>query len=274
MMKKYSIASKAVLITGASSGIGKALSECFAQEGARLFLSCHPSEKKALEEWIKDLRARFGKPVKGFAVDLAADGGPERLYRMVVKAAGKLDVLVNNAGIMVYGNFHELGLERQRRLLRVNGEAYLTLMRLALADMVATGGGRVLTVSSVSAFQPSAHHAVYGATKAFVQSLSEAVNQELRGTGVMVCTLCPSYTDTPLLKAEGFPKRLRWYWISGLAAPETIARKGVRAFKRGKAVYIPGLRNWLIHAVLQRIIPRRLAGALSWVVLRQTGQGG
>jgi short-subunit dehydrogenase len=267
-MKTYDIAGKAVLITGASSGIGKALSSCFAEEGARLFLGCHPSEKAALESWMKELRAHFGVLARGFPIDLAADGAPERLYRAVVKNSGRLDVLVNNAGVMAYGNFHELDLERQRRILRVNAEAYLELMHLALRDMTAAGAGRVLNVGSVSAFQPSAHHAVYGATKAFVQGLSEAVNQELRGTGVTVCTLCPSYTDTPLLKGEGFPKRLLWYSVSGLADPETIARKGVRAFKRGKPVYIPGLRNWFIHAVLQRFVPRRLAGALSRRVLK------
>lgn len=268
MMKKYTIAGKSVLITGASSGIGKALSECFAQEGARLFLGCHPSEKKTLEGWMKDLRACYGVEARGYPVDLAADNGPDRLYRAVIKDAGRLDILVNNAGLMAYGNFHEIDLDRQRRILAVNAGAYLALMRMALGDMVAAGEGRILNVSSVSAFQPSAHHAVYGATKAFVQSLSEAVNQELRGTGVMVCTLCPSYTDTPLLKGQGFPDRLRWYSISGLSSPEAIARKGLRAFVRGRTVYIPGLRNWFIHAVLQRLMPRRLAGALSYLVLR------
>ncbi len=84
----------------------------------------------------------------------------------------------------------------------------------------------------------------------------------------MVCTLCPSYTDTPLLKGQGFPDRLRWYSISGLSSPEAIARKGLRAFVRGRAVYITRQRNWFVHAVLQRLMPRRLAGALSYLVLR------
>jgi len=100
------------------------------------------------------------------------------------------------------------------------------------------------------------------------------VHRELRGTGVRVFTLNPSYTDTPLLKGDGFPERLWWYYFSGKSSPEKIARKGVRAFKKGKVVYIPGLRNWFVHAFLARLLPRGLAGAVSDLALREKKTGG
>jgi uncharacterized protein len=267
-MKGYDVRGKHVLITGASSGIGRQLSRCFAREGAVLFLGCHPREKKALGSWAGELHDSYGVAVSTFPVDLAADRGPHLLYRQVKKKAGRLDVLVNNAGVMAYGNFHEMPLERQEKVLQVNLRAYCLLMHYALADMAARGDGRILNVSSVSAFQPTAHHAVYGAAKAFVQSLSEAVNSEIAGTGVIVCTLNPSYTDTPLLRGEGFPRRIRWYQISGLNSPEKIAEMGFRAFRRGKRIYVPGIQNAFIHTVLPRVLPRRLSNAISYFVLK------
>ncbi|PKN68780.1 MAG: hypothetical protein CVU54_12980 [Deltaproteobacteria bacterium HGW-Deltaproteobacteria-12] len=266
-----SVTDKNVLITGASSGIGKALSEVFAKEGAHLFLGCHPAESPALSAWAEDLKRRYGVRVYTYPVDLAAARGPETIHEQIASTGEFIHVLVNNAGLMAYGDFHRLTLARQEMLIKVNIIAYFRLTHLFAGDMVKRGEGRILNVSSVSAFQPSVHHAVYGATKAFIQNFSEAANQELKGTGVSVCTLNPSYTDTPLLKGEDFPAHLRWYLICGLSSPEDIARKGLRAFLKGKSVYIPGLRNWLIHAVLLRFVPRRLTDQISsWVL---DGQG-
>lgn len=262
-----SLKDKNVLITGASSGIGKALSEAFAKEGAHLFLGCHPSETNALSAWAEYLKRRYGIRVLTYPVDLAAERGPETIYEEIARTGAIINVLVNNAGLMAYGDFHNLPMARQELLIKVNLIAYFRLTHLFAGDMVARGEGRIMNVSSVSAFQPSVHHAVYGATKAFIQNFSEAVNQELKGTGVSVCTLNPSYTDTPLLKGD-FPAHLRWFHISGLSSPEDIARKGLQAIMKGKTVYIPGIRNWFIHDVLLRFVPRRLAAQISSLVLK------
>jgi short-subunit dehydrogenase len=266
-----SLSARNVLITGASSGIGKALSEAFAQEGSHLFLGCHPAESAALSAWAEELKHRYGIRVYTYPVDLAAESGPEKLYEEIIRTGEIIHVLVNNAGLMAYGDFHRLSRDRQEMLIKVNIIAYFRLTHLFVGDMVKRGDGRILNVSSVSAFQPSVHQAVYGATKAFIQNFSEAVNQELKGTGVSVCTLNPSYTDTPLLKGEDFPAHLRWYLICGLSSPEDIARKGLRAFLKGKTVYIPGLRNWFIHDVLLRFVPRGLANQISAWVLKGKG---
>ena len=268
-MGKFQLKGRNVLITGASSGIGRELSECFAGEGSDLLLGCHPREKEVLEGWAAELRNRYSVGAVTFPIDLSEDNGPERLYEAVRGSVDRLDVLVNNAGVMLYGNFHEIPLERQDTLVKVNLIAYLKLMRLFLADMVEAGEGRVLNIVSAAAFQATPYHASYGAAKAFVQSLSEAVNPEIRGTGVKVLTFNPSYTDTPLLRGGGFPRRIWWYKISGLSDPAVMARKAMKAFKADRAVYIPGLRNWFVHSILVRLTPRRLSEILSRWVLRE-----
>jgi short-subunit dehydrogenase len=266
---KLELKGKRVLITGASSGIGRELAACFAGEGCDLLLGCLPSEADILDAWTGELRVKYGVEIATFPLDLAEDNGPERLYDAVKEHADSVDVLVNNAGVLYYGDFHDTPLERHELLVKVNLVAYFKLMWLFISDMVVAGEGRVLNVVSTAAFQPTVYHASYGAAKAFVQSMSEAVNEELKGTGVKVCTFNPSYTDTPLLRGGGFPARLWWFWISGLSDPAVMARKAVKAFKKEKAVYIPGFRNWFVHTILVRVVPRRLSNLLAYWVLRE-----
>jgi len=268
-MSRYKLKDKHVLITGASSGIGKELSRCFAKEGAHCVLSAHSSEAPALSDLSGELERSYGIKTWSFGVDLAGEDGPKKLYDEVKAHVPVIDVLVNNAGLMVYGDFHQADISRQLVLVHVNIRALMLLMHLFLKDMAARCDGRILNVSSVSAFQPTAHHAVYGASKAFVQSLSEAANEEVRRSGVKVCTLNPSYTETPLIRGGDFPERLWWYTVSGLADPAVIARKGVEAFKKGKSLYIPGLKNWLVHILLQRISSRKLINYISYYALKR-----
>ena len=268
-MPKYDLRAKKVLITGTSSGIGKELSRCFAAEGSDLLLGCHPSEKDVLESWTVELAEKYGVEVSGFPIDLAEASGPESLYNSVRRTVGRIDVLVNNAGILHYSHFSEISITDHEALIRVNVTAYLKLMRLFLPDMVKSGEGRILNVVSTAAFQPTPYHAAYGASKAFMQSLSEAVNGELRGTGVKVLTFNPSYTRTPLLSRGGFPPRVWWYRISGLSDPGDMASKAVKAFKKERPLYIPGIRNWLVHSLLIRVTPRSLINTLSTWVLQE-----
>lgn len=267
-MPRYDLKGKNVLITGASSGIGKELSRCFAKDGAHCVLSAHPSEATALSDLAGELEKRDGIKTWAINVDLACEGGPKKLYDEVKGRVPVIDVLVNNAGMMVYGDFHETDINRQLRLVHVNIAALMSLMHLFLKDMTERGDGRILNISSVSAFQPTVHHAVYGASKAFVQSLSEAINEEVRRSGVKVCTLNPSYTNTPLIKGGDFPERLWWYAVSGLADPAVIARKGVEALKKGKSLYIPGFKNKIIHIFLPRISSRKIINFFSYHALK------
>jgi short-subunit dehydrogenase len=259
---------KNVLITGAASGIGKALAERFACEGSNLFLCSHPREEDQLCRFAGYLEHQYHIRAEKFPVDLAGASGPELLHQQVLQTGEGIDILVNNAGVLLYGDFARLPLDGQIEMISVNVIAYTKLMRLFLPELMNRKSGGILNVVSTAAFQPSAHHAVYGATKAFVQSLSEAVYQEIKPSGIKICTLNPSYTDTPMLRGKGFPKKLWWFVISGLSSPEDIARKGVNAFKRGKLICIPGWQNWFAHTVLTRVMPRRLMGYISYWVLK------
>lgn len=267
-MGKYELRGKHVLITGASSGIGREIARCAAAEGAHCALHAPSSEREALRSLARELEEAHGVRTWCFFGDFAKPSATRRLHEEAMARLPRIDVLVNNAGVMAYGNFHELPIGRMEDVVRVNAMAYLSLMRLVIPGMVSRRDGRILNVSSTSAFQPCPHHAVYGAAKSLVQNLSEAVNRELRGTGVRITAFCPSYTDTPLLKGEGFPERVRWYRVSGLPSPATVARHGIRALVTGKAVYIPGVRNRLIHTVLNRMLPRRAIDWISDFVLR------
>ena len=267
-MSSYELKGKHVLITGAASGIGSELSRCFAGEGSHCILCSHPSEAQKLMNFSEELRNTYNVNTWSFAEDLAEEEGPDKLYNEVKARIPVIDVLVNNAGLMVYGDFNKADINRQIRLVHVNIRALMTLMYLFLKDVTARGEGRILNISSVSAFQPTVHHAVYGASKAFVQSLSEAVNEEVRRSGVRVCTLNPSYTNTPLIKGGDFPERLWWYSISGLNDPAVIAQEGIRALKKGKSVHIPGLRNKIIHILLPRLSARKITNLLSYYVLK------
>ena len=267
-MARYNLKGRYVLITGASSGIGKELSRCFAGAGAHCVLHAIPDDKKILAAWAAELAKTYSVKTWSLVENFIDPDGPRRLHGEVIKIIPHLDVLVNNAGMIVYGDFWESAPDRLDALLRVNAGAYMALMRLFIPGMVARGEGRVFNVSSAAAFQPCPHHALYGAAKSMVQSLSEGVNQELKGTGVKITTLCPSYTDTPLLRVNGFPQKIWWYRISGLSDPAVIARKGVKALVKGKMVYIPGLINKFVHLVVNRITPRFVLDAISNFALR------
>lgn len=258
-----------VVITGASSGIGKALAGCFAREGAHLILGSLPGEKHILESIRDNLQKQHAIQIVTIYQDFADPDGAVKFYDQCKKLQKQIYCLVNNAGIMAYGYFHELSHKQQKTLININLMAYFSLMRLFIEDMIQQEEGVIINISSVSAFQPTPHHAVYGAVKAFVQSLSEAVDQECRGTGISVHTINPSYTDTPLLKKNNFPNKIWWYRISGLAKPEDIARKAIKAVKQGKRLYVPGVMNALIHLFLPRLLPRKLSNAIAHIVLRQ-----
>lgn len=267
-MARYDLKAKTALITGAGSGIGKEITRALAAKGANVIVMALPAEAGALGDLAAELRQKHGVEAWPLTGDLSKPEGPRELYNQVGGITPHLDILVNNAGVISYGYFAETSLEKCELQVDVNARAYMAMMALFIPQMKAAGTGRVLNVCSASAFQPTPHHTVYGATKAFVQMLSEGVRQELSGSGVKVCTLNPSYVNTPLLKGEGFPQKLRWYSIGGLADPASIARAAVRAIEKGKAVYVPGPQNKFVHLFLPRLMPRRLMPLISIIALK------
>jgi short-subunit dehydrogenase len=267
-MKRIDFKGKNVLITGASGGIGKALAKGFAQRGAHLLLSTHPGEIETLEQQAKDLETSYHIQTRLFAVDLLEPDGPHSLYDQVKAETGDIFALVNNAGMLVYGAFHQRSLEEHKRTITLNLSVTMELMYLFIQDMVKKGEGVIYNISSLSAFQPTPYHPVYGASKTALQSLSQSVRAELKGTGVTVCTLNPPYIDTGLLERDGFPPDLLYYSFNGKKSPGWLAKKAFKGFEKRKFLYLPGPWSAFIHLFLIKLSPRRLVDFFSRYLLQ------
>jgi uncharacterized protein len=240
------------LITGASSGIGEELTRLFARDGYDLVLVARG--KSQLEALAAQLRQQHGVSVTVLAKDLAQPAAAQAIYDELTRAGTTVDVLVNDAGYATYGSFTEIPAETELAMLQVNMAALTHLCKLFLPPMVRRGSGRVLNVASTAAFQPGPLMAAYYASKAYVLSLSEALANELRGTGVTVTALCPGPTRS------GFQSRAKMEdskLVQGnIMAAAPVARAGYRAMQAGKTVEIPGLRNRLLVQA-GRVTPRK-----------------
>ncbi len=240
-----------VLITGASSGIGLELARCFAADGCRLALVARKGN--ALEELATELRKAHKIQAQVITADLAHPDAPVRLLAHLQSAGLKVDVLVNNAGFGAQGKFAELPLGRQLEMLQVNITSLTHLTGLLLPAMIERRRGGILNVASTAAFQPGPGMAVYYATKAYVLSFTEALAEELSGTGVTVSAVCPGPTATNFGAAANM-RTLGMVRKISMSAAE-VARLAHRDFRRGKVVAISGFRNQL-PAALVRLFPR------------------
>jgi hypothetical protein len=240
-----------ILITGASSGIGLELARCFAAEGRRLVLVARKGN--ALEALATELRKAHKIQAQVITTDLAHPEAPVRLLAHLQSAGLKTDVLVNNAGFGAQGKFAELPLGRQLEMLQVNMTSLTHLTGLLLPGMIERRHGGILNVASTAAFQAGPGMAVYYATKAYVLSFSEALAEELAGTGVTVTAVCPGPTATNFGAAANMRTLEKVNHVCMSAAE--VARLGHRDFRRGKVVAITGFRNKL-PAFLVRFVPR------------------
>src|SRR5580765_8141121 len=189
------------VVTGASSGIGLALSRLLARDGHDLVIVAQHAER--LAEVARELTAQCGVRVVEIAADLSEWAAPLEITGELKRHGLTPDVLVNNAGFGLRGMFAELDLGEQLRMVHVNVSALTHLTGLLLPDMIARGRGRVLNVASTAAFQPGPLMAVYYATKAYVLSFSQALAEELRNSGVTVTALCPGATATDFADTAG-----------------------------------------------------------------------
>ncbi|SFF82816.1 hypothetical protein SAMN04488025_10638 [Planifilum fulgidum] len=244
---------KTVLITGASTGIGAELAKRFAEGGFDLILVARNRDK--LERLAEEAGRRFGVSVRVVVKDLSEPAACGELIRELEEAGIEVHVLVNNAGIGVYGPFAETDWEREREMIRLNIEALTRLTKAFLPGMLRRGEGKILNVASTAAFQPGPLMSVYYASKAYVLSFTEAIAEEVRGTGVTVTALCPGPTRTEFGSRAGFgTSRL---FQRGEMDAETVAREGFRGLMSGRRVAIPGLSNRLLVGSV-RFLPRGL----------------
>jgi short-subunit dehydrogenase len=235
-----------VLITGASSGIGLELAKCFAADKANLILVAR--NVPALESLATELRREHQIEVEVIGADLAQPESPQAVFEEVQGRGRAVDVLVNNAGFGLHGDFTELPLARQLEIIQVNVSALVALTGLFVPAMVQRRRGGILNVGSVAGFVPGPHMAVYYASKAFVQSFSEALHEELREAGVQVTNLCPGPTETNFSRtARAYQVRSRQ--ASKMSAME-VAVAGHRAFRAGRCIEVPGLKNLLLLGLI------------------------
>ncbi|HEV7239207.1 MAG TPA: SDR family oxidoreductase [Thermoanaerobaculia bacterium] len=239
------------LITGASSGIGLDLAHLFAQDGHDVVLVARSEDK--LHELAKELEAKHKIAADVIAVDLARPDAPARIF----ERAPAIDFLVNNAGFGNSGKFAETDLQAELEMIQVNVTALTHLTKLFLPPMLQRGRGRILNVASTAAFQPGPLMAVYYATKAYVLSFSEAIAEELRGTGVTVTALCPGPVATGFQKTANLGSQTLLKLMRPVSSM-SVARTAYRALMRGQRVVIPGLKNKIgVQSI--RITPRALA---------------
>lgn len=253
------------LVTGASEGLGREFATLAAKEGFDVILTARSLEK--LQAHATSLRRAYNVAVEVIPADLTDPVAVERLWDQA-SAGRQIGVLVNNAGLGHNGDLtDEAGWPREADSIAVNVIAATILLKRAAAHMKAQGFGRIINVASTAGFLPGPHMAVYHASKAYLLSLSEAVAEELRGSGVTVTAVCPGPTATQFFAAAGVEKKLV---ISRLPLPsaESVARAGWAAMNKGRRVKVVGGMNKLF-AFAPRIAPRRMVAFMAGIFLKK-----
>lgn len=247
-------------MTGASSGIGDAFARRLAAEGTHLVVVARDGER--LESLAASLRTAHGTDVEVLVADLASPGPRTLVERRLASSSDPVDLLVNNAGFGTTGNFADLPVDREEQEILVNVVAPVRLTAAVLPGMVARGRGAVLNVGSMAGLYPTPGTATYGATKAFVASHTDALHEELVGTGVTATTVLPGFTRTE------FQDRADWreqallpdgLWMS----PDEVAAAALDGAAAGRARVVPGLAYKALNgatATLPAGVRRRLLG--------------
>lgn len=241
------------LITGASAGIGAELAKVFAAHDHDLVLVAR--RRDTLEALAGQLEGKHGITVTVIVDDLGDSEAPERIFAAVRDARIDVDVLVNNAGFGLGGEFSETPIEREMTMVQVNVTSLMQLTKLFVAPMLRRRAGYVMNVASTAAFFPGPMMSVYYATKAFVLSFSQALAEELAKSGVTVSCLCPGPTQTEFAEVAKI-KTVKLFALD-LADARDVAEFGYRAMMAGWRVAVPGARNKLLVQA-QRLVPRRL----------------
>ncbi|MFE5286023.1 SDR family NAD(P)-dependent oxidoreductase [Nocardia sp. NPDC056611] len=249
---------KRALVTGASAGIGSAFARDLAARGVDVVLVAR--DKSRLEELAEELKTRHAIDVEVLPADLAEEGSLEAVERRL-SAEPFVDLLVNNAGVGTFGAFTATDIAAEIQTVGVNVLAPLRLTRRAIQKMHARGSGAIIAVSSMDALQPTPYHSVYGASKAFVNSLFEAIHEEARSTPITITTVMPGYVQTEFTKTAGVDGALDRVPRPLILTPERVAAESLDGAADGRAMVVPG-RMYKISAALLRVLPRSLGRRL------------
>ena len=251
-MKNYQ-KGKTALITGATKGIGYELVKLFAGDSYDLVLIARNEDN--LKKLQEDLSKKYNINVTIIVKDLSVQNAALEIFRETERKQIIVDVLVNNAGIGDFKIFNNADLSKISQIMQINIISLTELTKLYLKGMVNRKEGKILNVSSMAAFQPGPYMAVYYASKAYVQSFSEAIACELEGTGVTVTALCPGPTKSGFQNKVG-SEGSKLAKLNLLSSSEDVAKYGYRALNNGKKVAIPGFANAsLVNTA--KFIPRK-----------------
>jgi short-subunit dehydrogenase len=250
-----------VLVTGASSGIGADFARVFARKKRDVALVARSRER--LDALAGELTKTHGVRARVLPADLARPGAAEEIQRALQADGIEVETLVNNAGFGMHGPFVELDPRRQSEMISVNVVALTELCRVFAPDMVSRGQGGILNVASTGAFSPGPTMSVYCATKAFVLSFTEALANELHGSGVTVTCLCPGVTATSFHEVSG-TTRMRLVRVGTPMTSVAVAEAGERALLRGSSLAVPGLLNRALAMSVRFVSIRAAAGVARW----------
>ncbi len=244
------------LITGVSSGIGYEFAHLFAKKGHHLILvSRNSNTLNEISEYLED---SFKVKVYSLSIDLSNTDAAQNIYNFINQKSITVKYLINNAGFYVKGSFSETNIKEEQNLIQLQCITHTQLTKLLLPKMIESQSGGILNVASIGSFVPGPYNAIYCATKSFVLSFSEALAEELSGTGIKVTALCPGGTKTAF---EQFDSRNNSFFFPAMEASK-VAQIGYKAFMKGKRVVIPGLTNKLQVSISQ-LIPRSLVVKLT-----------
>jgi uncharacterized protein len=241
------------LITGASAGIGEQFARQLSDRGYELVLVARREDR------LKKLAAELPTEAHVIACDLGEDAAD--LPGKVAKLGVDIDLLVNNAGFGVRDRFVDVPAERQAEMVRVNCEAVVILTHAFLGPMVERGRGGVITVASTAGMQPLPYEAVYGATKAFALNFTEALNAELKGTGVKMLAVNPGPVPTEWQQVAGY-EETGAEMMPGAIEADQVVREALRSYDRGKRSMVPGrfFRNFMrVNSVAPRAVKLRVS---------------
>src|SRR3954470_19922696 len=259
LSKRNGTKRQTALVTGGSGGIGLELAKVLARNGFNLVLIAR--KRDTLEAAAGQLEGKFDVKAHVFAADLRRREAPEAIYDFLANENIPIEVLVNNAGFGLGGEFSETEMQRELEMIKVNIAALAHLTKLFMPAMIRRRSGRIVNVASTAAFQPGPLMAVYYATKAYVLSFSEALAEELRNSGVTVTALCPGPTATDFADvAQTGSSRL--FTAFGVASATDVAEFGYDAMIHGKRLAIPGLKNKIL-AQANRLAPRALSAKIA-----------
>lgn len=254
---------KTAFITGATDGIGWEFVKIFAGQRCNLILVARNEER--LRQIQEELSAAHGIYVEIYPKDLSIQKNAEEVYLSIKEKGTEIDFVINNAGFGIDAPYTDIEWEKEKQMLDLNMITVAYYTKVFARDMKARGHGRILNVASIAAFQPGPYMAGYCATKAFILSLSEAVNYELKGTGVSVTALCPGVTDTKfhaVAKTEEVGMSLHLPHASASA----VAAYGYQLLQRGKAMGVYGFWNKLL-VFSNRLVPRAVSTMCSaWLL--------